>query len=93
MARIYTIGHSIHPAERCVALLGAHAIALLCDVRGVPYSRRNPQFNRETLEKTLAAAGIDYLFLGAELGAREAPQEASGPGGMRHPPHSGRWEP
>jgi len=76
MATVYTIGHSTHSGEGLAALLAQHGIDLLCDVRGVPYSRRNPQFNRETLQKTLAAAGIDYRFLGDALGARNAPGEA-----------------
>lgn len=67
---IYTIGHSNHPPETLLRLLTQHGIGVVADVRSSPYSRYNPQFNRETLEKTLAAAGIRYLFLGRELGAR-----------------------
>jgi uncharacterized protein (DUF488 family) len=67
---IYTVGHSKHPIERFVALLQQHAIDALADVRSTPYSRFNPQFNREKLQATLAVAGIRYVFLGDELGAR-----------------------
>ena len=67
---IYTIGHSNHPIERLVALLQQHQIEALADVRSNPYSRFNPQFNREKLQASLAAAGIKYVFLGEELGAR-----------------------
>jgi uncharacterized protein (DUF488 family) len=67
---IYTIGHSKHPIERFVALLQQHGIDALADVRSTPYSRFNPQFNREKLQASLAAAGIRYVFLGEELGAR-----------------------
>ena len=68
---IYTIGHSKHPTERFVALLQQHGIDALADVRSTPYSRFNPQFNREKLQASLAAAGgIRYVFLGEELGAR-----------------------
>jgi len=67
---IYTIGHSNHPIERLVALLQQHRIEALADVRSNPYSRFNPQFNREKLQASLAAAGIKYVFLGEELGAR-----------------------
>src|SRR6267154_1307211 len=67
---IYTIGHSKHPIERFVALLQPHGIDALADVRSTPYSRFNPQFNREKLQAALAAAGIRYVFLGEELGAR-----------------------
>ncbi len=67
---IYTIGHSKHPIERFTALLQQHGIEALADVRSTPYSRFNPQFNREKLQAALAGAGIRYAFLGEELGAR-----------------------
>jgi uncharacterized protein (DUF488 family) len=67
---IYTIGHSKHPIERFVALLQQHGIDALADVRSTPYSRFNPQFNKEKLQGSLAAVGIRYVFLGEELGAR-----------------------
>ena len=68
---IYTIGHSNHPIEHFVCLLQQHGIQALADVRSNPYSRFNPQFNREKLQASLAAAGgIRYVFLGEELGAR-----------------------
>ena len=67
---IYTIGHSNHPIERFIALLQPHGIDALADVRSTPYSRFNPQFNREKLQTSLATAGIRYVFLGEELGAR-----------------------
>jgi len=70
--RILSIGHSNHAIERFVESLERHAVTAACDVRSTPYSRMNPQFNRETLRQSLAAAGIDYLFLGKELGARPA---------------------
>jgi uncharacterized protein (DUF488 family) len=67
---VFTIGHSTHPQERFIALLRQHGITALCDVRSKPYSRMNPQFNREEFEETLLAHGIAYRFLGKELGAR-----------------------
>jgi uncharacterized protein (DUF488 family) len=67
---IYTIGHSKHPIDPFVALLQRHGIDALADVRSTPYSRFNPQFNKEKLQSALAAAGIRYVFLGEELGAR-----------------------
>jgi uncharacterized protein (DUF488 family) len=69
---VYTIGHSNHATEHFIELLERHAVMAVCDVRSTPYSRMNPQFNRETLRRSLAAASIDYLFLGRELGARPA---------------------
>lgn len=71
---LYTIGHSTHSLERFTALLKQHGITALCDVRSKPYSRMNPQFNREPLKWSLQENGIAYVFLGRELGARsEAP--------------------
>jgi uncharacterized protein (DUF488 family) len=67
---IYTIGHSKHPIDRFVALLQQHGIDAVADVRSTPYSRFNPQFNKEKLQAALAGAGIRYVFLGEELGAR-----------------------
>ena len=69
---VFTIGHSTHPQERFVSLLCQHGITALCDVRSTPYSRVNPQFNREGLRESLRACGITYVFLGKELGARSA---------------------
>ena len=67
---VYTIGHSTHSQEYFLELLKQHDITALCDVRSGPYSRMNPQFNRENLEEALLAHGIAYRFLGKELGAR-----------------------
>jgi uncharacterized protein (DUF488 family) len=67
---VYTIGHSTHEPERFVELLRAHSITAVGDVRSHPYSRMNPQYNREPLRAILTAAGIAYVFLGRELGAR-----------------------
>jgi uncharacterized protein (DUF488 family) len=67
---IYTIGHSKHPIDRFIALLQQHGIDAVADVRSTPYSRFNPQFNKEKLQTALAAAGVRYVFLGEELGAR-----------------------
>ncbi|OGT83057.1 MAG: hypothetical protein A3H91_00055 [Gammaproteobacteria bacterium RIFCSPLOWO2_02_FULL_61_13] len=69
---IFTIGHSTHPIEAFVDLLRRHGVTALADVRSAPYSRFNPQFNREALEQALDANGIKYVFLGRELGARPA---------------------
>ena len=69
---IWTVGHSNHTLEHFVELLRTHSIDVVADVRSTPFSRRHPHFNRERLKAALAnaAIGIDYIFLGAELGAR-----------------------
>jgi uncharacterized protein (DUF488 family) len=65
---IRTIGHSNHPIEKFLDLLKRGGVRLLVDVRSMPYSRRFPQFSREPLQKSLAEAGIDYLWEGEGLG-------------------------
>jgi uncharacterized protein (DUF488 family) len=67
---VYTIGHSTHSIEKLLQLLKQHAVTAVCDVRSQPYSRINPQFNRDPLRDALRGAGIAYVFLGKELGAR-----------------------
>jgi hypothetical protein len=67
---VFTLGHSNHPIEHFLGLLRPHGIQLVADVRSTPFSRFNPQYNRQRLEASLRAEGVDYLFLGEELGAR-----------------------
>lgn len=67
---VYTIGHSNHSIEKFIELLSAHGVTAVADVRSQPYSRLNPQFNRERLWAVLRPAGIAYAFQGRELGAR-----------------------
>lgn len=64
---ILTIGHSTRQIEEFLDILKAHAIELVADVRTIPKSRHNPQFNQAELEQSLKAEGIDYVHL-AELG-------------------------
>lgn len=74
-APIYTVGHSNHPWPKFLDLLLQHRIARVVDTRGQPFSRFNPQFNRERLKESLAAGEIDYLWLGDRLSGR--PQDPS----------------
>jgi uncharacterized protein (DUF488 family) len=67
---LYTVGHSNHSLEHFVELLRCHGVAAVADVRSSPYSQRNPHFNQDLLEPSLRGAGIAYLYLGKELGAR-----------------------
>lgn len=69
---VYTVGHSNGPAEHLLELLKQHGITAIADVRSRPYSRFCPQFNREDLARVLKASGVEYVFLGNELGARSA---------------------
>ena len=67
---VFTFGHSNHRLGYFIDLLRRHGVTVLADVRSRPYSRINPQFNREGLKGALRAAGVAYVFLGKELGAR-----------------------
>lgn len=63
MATLYTIGHSTRPLDELVDALRAHQIRTLVDIRAFPMSRRLPQFNRDSLEQSLPAAGIRYVWM------------------------------
>lgn len=67
---VFTVGHSTHSIERFIKLLREAGITAIADVRSVPYSRHLPHFNRPGLKRSLNEAGIAYVFLGRELGAR-----------------------
>jgi uncharacterized protein (DUF488 family) len=60
---VSTIGHSTHPIEEFTGMLTAHGIRQLVDVRTIPRSRRNPQFNRDNLPASLETAGIAYRHM------------------------------
>lgn len=68
--RLLTLGHSRHPLERFCGLLKARSIQIVVDVRSQPYSRQARHFNKSELQESLAARGVNYLFLGKVLGGR-----------------------
>jgi uncharacterized protein (DUF488 family) len=70
MPAIYTIGHSTRPQEEFIELLHHYGIVALIDIRVIPRSRHNPQFNREELAQALSASGIRYVHLGQLGGLR-----------------------
>lgn len=83
---IYTVGHSTHSLAELQALLQAFGVRQLADIRSLPRSRRNPQFNRESLPQALAPAGIAYLHLPALGGLRgHGLGDASPNGAWRNP--------
>jgi len=69
---VFTIGHSTRPLDDFINLLKTHGIKIVIDVRTVPRSRHNPQFNLETLPESLKSANIGYTHM-------------PGLGGLRHP--------
>lgn len=58
-----TIGHSTRPLAEFIRLLQLHGVTRVVDVRSVPRSRHNPQFNKETLPHALEQAGVGYVHL------------------------------
>lgn len=80
---IWTIGHSTRPIREFTNLLRAHGIALLVDVRTIPRSRYNPQFNTDTLALSLRDAGLLYRHL-PELGGLRKPKKDSFNDGWRN---------
>jgi uncharacterized protein (DUF488 family) len=80
---ILTIGHSTHELSRFLALLAAHRVRALADVRRYPASRRNPHFDSGALAEALAAAGIEYESLAEELGGRRRPRPGRRNSGWR----------
>lgn len=85
MSTIYTIGHSTHDLPDFAALLQASGIERLMDIRTVPRSRTNPQFNRDTLPDALTPYGIGYEHLAALGGLR-------GKSKITPPDVNGFWE-
>jgi uncharacterized protein (DUF488 family) len=71
LATLYTIGHSTRTLDELLEALQAHQIQTLADIRAFPASRRLPQFNRVSLEKSLPAAGISYVWMKALGGYRK----------------------
>lgn len=68
---VFTIGHSTRPVEDFVQLIKNHGIKSVIDIRAIPRSRHNPQFNADTLPDALGKAGLSY-------------QHKAGLGGLRH---------
>ncbi len=83
----YSIGHSNHSIDAFVRMLLAHGVNCAVDVRSAPDSRRQPQFNRESIKTDLKLADIRYLYLGDSLGARHSKPS------VLHPGRPGRFQP
>lgn len=67
---LWTVGHSTASIESCLDLLRAHKIDAVADVRSAPYSARMPWFSESALAPTLKNSGIQYLWMGDQLGGR-----------------------
>jgi uncharacterized protein (DUF488 family) len=85
---VYTLGHSTRSLDELVSVLRAWGVETLVDVRTIPRSRTNPQFNAETLPADLAKAGISYVHM-AGLGGLRGKRKGAGAGG---PSHNTGWK-
>lgn len=77
---IFTVGHSTLPIERFIALLKIYNIEQLVDIRTIPRSRHNPQFNSDTLTTALALENIEYIHLKELGGLRHALKDSPNTG-------------
>src|ERR1700684_3665071 len=84
LALLYTVGHSTRSLDDLIETLQAHSIQTVVDIRAFPMSRRLPQFNRESLEKSLPVAGIHYVWMKALGGYRKKSREDSPNTGLRN---------
>ncbi len=73
---IRTVGHSTRPVDALIEILKAHGITRLIDVRTIPKSRHNPQYNREALGRSLSDAGIGYEHMKALGGLRHSRKDS-----------------
>ena len=78
-----TIGHSTRSIEDFTDILRAHGVQLIVDIRTIPRSRRNPQFNEDALAGSLKESGVDYVRL-KELGGLRRPTKDSQNMGWRN---------
>lgn len=76
MSDLWTIGHGTRPIGEFIAILQAHDIQVLADIRRFPASRKNPQFAQEPFRRALEAAGIQYVHLPDLGGFRKGGYEA-----------------
>ena len=75
MNYLYTIGYSCFTVDEFCEALKKNEITALVDVRSQPFSKYKPEFNKDNLKLVLKNSGIEYVFLGKELGARtDAPE-------------------
>lgn len=73
---LFAVGHSTHPIEKFLEILTSHGVKTLADVRTVPRSSFNPQYDARSLQKSLSRAGIEYVHL-KELGGLRQPRPDS----------------
>jgi uncharacterized protein (DUF488 family) len=76
VATLWTIGHSTRSFEELVGVLKSYGVETVVDIRTIPRSRRNPQFNRDELQARLPAEGLEYIYA-KDLGGLRKPLKES----------------
>jgi uncharacterized protein (DUF488 family) len=79
-AQVYTVGHSTRTLDELVDLLRAFDVSVVADIRSIPRSRHNPQFNSDTLQSTLWARRLRYVHLSELGGLRRAHKDSPNTG-------------
>ena len=67
---IYTLGHSNYPFDKFIEILKKHNINCIVDIRGIPYSKYNTQYNKEVLQSNLRKLGYTYIYMADEFAAK-----------------------
>jgi uncharacterized protein (DUF488 family) len=80
LSKIFTIGHSTRPIDQFIELLHGNGVKQVIDIRTIPKSRHNPQFNSDKLAASLLAAGLGYVHLKELGGLRRAKPDSINPG-------------
>lgn len=80
MSKVYVVGHSTRSIKAFLEILNAHSIDVLVDIRTIPKSRHNPQFNSDSLEDSLGPSGIRYIHLKKLGGLRTPLKDSPNPG-------------
>ncbi len=73
---VYAIGHSTRTIDDFIEILQAHSISMLVDIRTIPKSRHNPQFNEDELKRSLEGKGIAYMHFRELGGLRKAKKDS-----------------
>jgi uncharacterized protein (DUF488 family) len=82
LKQVFTIGHSTHQLEYFIKLIKSQKINTLIDIRSMPASKYNPQYNKDSFEYFLQSKGIKYMHFGFEFGARHDDEDFLDDDGM-----------
>lgn len=73
---IYALGHSNYPFDQLIDILKKYNIDCVVDIREIPYSKYNTQYNKEFFQQNLKKLGYTYVYMGEEFGAKRKTRES-----------------